>query len=326
MYVNKKSNQRIMKNVIYKLVLQLLFGLYTAVAWTQQAPQFTQYMYNTQTINPGYTGSRGVMGISAFHRSQWAGIDGAPETQSLTLGTPVGENVGLGLSVVNDRIGNGTNSTTDFGVDFSYAIRTSKEAKLSFGLNAGARLINTDFNNLRFFQPNFNGNALASTDQNFAPNLGVGAYYYTSNFYMGLSVPRVLTTDSFDLGNDSDTFLVQDALRVYGTIGWVTELAPNWKLKPAILVNTANGEPLNVDLSANFRYDEKLVLGASYRWAASVSLLTAFQFTDQILIGLAYDRETTALGGLQFNDGSFEVFLRYELPFANGKLINARFF
>lgn len=315
-----------MKRCSNTLILMVFCALSTIVGRAQQAPQYTQYMYNTQTINPGYTGSRGVMGITPFHRSQWAGVDGAPVTQSLTLGTPVGRKVGLGFSIINDRIGNGTNNTTDFGFDFSYGVRTSGEGTLSFGLKAGGRLITTDLNKLRYYQPGFNTSAVGATDQKFAPNIGVGAYYYTSNFYAGLSIPRVLTTDLFDIDSGNATYLAKDALRYYGIMGWVRYLGLGWKFKPAILVNTTTGEPVNVDLSANFMYEDTYIFGAAYRWNASVSLLTGFQLTDHLLVGIAYDRETTALGGVQFNDGSFEIFLRYELFFKQRRIVGARFF
>ncbi len=302
-----------------------LIALLTTASRAQQAPQYTQYMYNTQTINPGYTGSRGVIGITPMHRSQWAGVDGAPVTQSLTFATPIGRHVGLGFSVINDRIGNGTNNTTDVNFDFSYGVRTSQEGTLSFGLKAGGRLITTDLNKLRYYQPGLDANNAESTNQKFAPNIGVGAYYYTRDFYVGISVPRVLTTDYFDVDNGSTTYLAKDNLRYYGIIGWVNKLGRGWKFKPALLVNTSNGEPVNVDLSANFMYEDTYIIGASYRWNTAVSVLTGVQLSKNLLVGLAYDRETTALGGTQFNNGTFEIFLRCELFFKQHKVV-ARFF
>lgn len=308
------------------LVLMVLCALATLVAKAQQAPQYTQYMYNTQIINPGYTGSRGVMGITPLHRSQWAGVDGAPITQSLTLGSPVGRKLGLGLSVINDRIGNGTNNTTDVAFDFSYAVKTSQEGTLSFGLKAGGRLISTDLNKLRYYQPSLGANSAESTNQKFAPNIGVGAYYYTPNFYVGLSIPRALTTDIFDIDTGNATYLAKDALRYYGMLGWVSYLGRGWKFKPAVLVNATTGEDLNVDLSTNFMYQDTYIIGASYRWNAAVGLLTGFQLTRHLLVGLAYDRETSALGGVQYNDGSFELFLRYEVFFKKRRIVGSRFF
>ena len=116
------------------LILATSTGLYA-----QQDAQYTQYMYNTVSVNPGYAGSRGHMSIAALHRSQWVGLDGAPTTQTFNIHSPIGyRGVGLGLSVVNDKIG--PTSETNFDIDFSYTIYTSTEGRLSFGLKAGGNL------------------------------------------------------------------------------------------------------------------------------------------------------------------------------------------
>jgi type IX secretion system PorP/SprF family membrane protein len=96
-------------------------------------------------------------------------------------------------------------------------------------------------------------------------------------------------------------------------VGQVFDLSYNLKLKPAILLKATGGAPLQADISANFLYNERLTLGAAYRWDAAVSALMGFQINHQLMVGLAYDRETTELGNSRFNDGSFEVFVRFEL-------------
>jgi len=127
-----------MRKIIITVVLVMasLGGL-----MAQQDAQYTQYMYNTIAINPAYAGSRGVLSIAALHRSQWVGLDGAPTTYTLNLHTPVSNRVGLGLSIVNDEIGNGTNQDTYFDAAFSYTIPFSDTKKLSFGLKAGGQKI-----------------------------------------------------------------------------------------------------------------------------------------------------------------------------------------
>ena len=124
-------------------VLMLMAGM----AYAQQDAQYTQYMYNTVSVNPGYAGSRGHMSIAGLYRAQWVGLEGAPVTQTLNIHTPLGyRGVGLGLSFVNDEIG--PTSETYFDVDFSYTIQTSLEGRLSFGLKASAHLLNVDFSKL----------------------------------------------------------------------------------------------------------------------------------------------------------------------------------
>lgn len=304
------------------LVLVVFAGFQSLTA--QQDAQYTQYMYNTISVNPAYAGSRGVLSIAALHRSQWVGLDGAPTTQTVNIHSPVSNRVGLGLSIVNDEIGNGTNQDTYIDGAFSYTIPVSEEAKLSFGLKAGGHFLNVDFTKLRNYGAESN---LPNIDNKFSPNFGAGVYYHTNHFYSGLSVPNFLETEHFDSSDgDSNSFLAAERLNIYFITGYVFDLNPNLKLKPAALVKAVKGAPLQVDASATFLINEKFSLGGAYRWDAAVSILAGFQLSDQLMLGLAYDREVTDLGATQFNDGSFEVFLRYEFFTRYKKVITPRFF
>ena len=298
------------------------------VSNAQQDAQYTQYMYNTMAVNPAYAGSRGVFSIAALHRSQWVGLDGAPTTQTFNVHTPVSKRVGLGLSVVNDEIGNGTNQDTYFDGVFSYTVPTSEVGKLSFGLKAGGHFLNIDFSKLRNY--GIEGTALApdNIDRKFSPNFGAGVYYHTEAFYAGLSVPNILETEHFDgSGNNGNTsLLAQERMNLYLITGYVFDMNRDWKLKPALLFKAVQGAPLQADLSATFLLQDTFSFGAAYRWSAAISALVGMQISDQLMLGLAYDRETTALGGSQFNDGSFEVFLRYEFKTRLTKVTSPRFF
>ncbi|MBQ0734307.1 type IX secretion system membrane protein PorP/SprF [Aquimarina celericrescens] len=313
------------------ILFLLLISLLTRTSLVaQQDAQYTQYMYNTISVNPAYAGSRGVMSIMGLHRSQWVGLEGAPRTQTLTLNTPIGDNerVGLGFSIVNDEIG--PTDETYFGVDFSYTIPTSEEGKLSFGLKAGGHLLNIDF--LRLTQFNANDALFeANIDNKFSPQVGIGAYYHTEKFYFGLSAPNLLETDHFDestTSSDSDavSFLAEERINYYLISGYVFDINPDLKLKPAILTKLVFGAPLQVDLSANFLLYDRLTLGAAYRWSAAVTGQIGFQISDAMMIGFAYDRETTELGQAQFNDGSYEVMLRFELFKKYNRMLTPRFF
>ncbi len=312
-----------MKNIVVSTFLLLLsvIGLQA-----QQDAQYTQYMYNTMAVNPAYAGSRGVLSIAALHRSQWVGLDGAPRTQTLNFHTPVSERVGLGLSIVNDEIGNGTNQETYFDGVFSYTIPLSREAKLSFGVKATAHLLNVDFNKLANYNNEASSVGLSNIDRKFSPNFGAGVYYHTENAYVGLSVPNFLKTKHFDDSSSSTSFLAEERMNIYLIAGYIFDIHPQWKFKPTGLVKAVSGAPLQVDLSANFLYNDKFTLGAAYRWDAALSAMFGFQLTDQFLIGLAYDREVTELGGTRFNDGSFEILLRYEFLTRYKRIITPRFF
>lgn len=302
------------------LVVVFTLGIGMLSLSAQQDAQYTQYMYNTVSVNPGYAGSRGHLSIAALYRNQWLGLDGAPETQTLNLHTPLGyRGVGLGLSVVNDKIG--PTSETYFDIDFSYTIQTSLDAKLSFGLKASAHMINIRYSELDEF---FLDDQLTQGDLNkFSPNIGAGVYYHTQRFYTGLSVPRLLETTHFD---ESSLSTASEQMNWYFITGYVWELNPFLKFKPTLLMKAIQGAPLQADISANFMFNEKFIGGLAYRWDAAFSGLVGFRLSDEIFIGLAYDREITDLGATTFNDGSFEVIFRYDFIKNLGNLKSPRFF
>ena len=292
----------------------------------QQDAQYTQYMYNTFSVNPAYAGSREVLSISALHRSQWVGRDGAPNTQTLSVHGPSSDKVGLGLSIVHDEIGNNTNQNTYIDAAFSYTLKTSNNNKLSFGLKAGGHLLNLDFNNLRNFSAG--GTAITDSDlyKKFTPNFGAGLYYHTNQFYAGLSIPNFLQTEHFDSADGNDNLVSVDRMTWYLISGYVFEMSSALKFKPAFLLKATSGAPLQADISANFLLNDKFSMGAAYRWDAALSALFGFQMTPEFMLGLAYDSDISELGGTKFNNGSFEVFLRYEFIKKDKIDLTPRFF
>lgn len=294
----------------------------------QQDAQYTQYMYNTFTVNPGYAGSRGQLSVAALYRSQWVGLEGAPKTFTLNVHSPIrNSKLGYGISVVNDNIGDGVVQETYLDGVISYTLDVSQTAKLSFGLKVGGNLLNLDFSKLEKHtdEPISEDNI----ENKFSPNLGLGMYYHTDRFYLGLSAPNLFETEHFDNSdNDANSvrFLSQERINFYLITGYVFDIGGNLKFKPALLTKAVGGAPLQVDVSTSFLFNEKFSFGAAYRWDAALSGMVGFQLSDQLMLGLAYDRETTDLGGTQFNDGSFEVFLRWELVKSFQRLVSPRFF
>ncbi|WP_394750412.1 PorP/SprF family type IX secretion system membrane protein [Spongiimicrobium salis] len=307
--------------------LRILFLsiFFTAGLYAQQDAQYTQYMYNTVSVNPAYAGSRGNISIGALHRSQWVGLDGAPKTQTFNIHSPIGyRGVGLGFSIVNDVIG--PTSETNFDIDFSYTIYLSTKNKLSFGLKGSANLLDIRFSELNqdFTNPNGPDPTLQFDIQNrLSPNVGAGVYLHNEKFYAGLSVPRFLETSHFD---ESSLSTAKEQMNLYFITGYVFELNPLLKFKPTLLTKAVQGAPLQVDVSANFLIREKFVAGLAYRWDAALSAMAGFQVSNEFLIGIAYDKETTELGAARFNDGSFEVILRYDFARVIGNIKTPRFF
>lgn len=308
-----------MKNRFFILIL----GLVAFSSYAQQDAQFTQYMYNTVNINPAYAGSRGVLSIFGLHRTQWVGLDGAPTTNSFSINTPVNNsNIGLGLSVINDRIGPSDESS--ISADVSYSIKTSETFKLSFGVKGTANLLNIDFNKVSKYNP-YDNLAQYNIDNKFSPNVGAGIYYHSNKTYVGFSVPNFLETEHYNKSSTSPSNTVaSERLHYHFIAGHVFDLNETIKFKPAVLTKLVQGAPLQVDASANFLFNEKFVLGAAYRWDAAASLMTGFQVNKSWFIGYSYDMETSKLAN--YNSGSHEIFLRFELFNNIENIVSPRFF
>ena len=297
----------------------LLFVLmFTGVlSYAQQDAQFTQYMYNTININPAYAGSRGALSMFALHRTQWVGFDGAPVTNTVSLNTPINEsNLGLGVSLINDKIGPTTENT--LSADLSYTLQTSEIWKLSFGIKATANLFDLDVSGL---DPAVPADPSLQNYNKFTPNIGAGLYLHSDKAYVGISVPNFIQTNRYD---DNEVAIFKEKINYYLIAGYVVDLNDYVKFKPALLTKMVKGAPLQVDVSTNFMFYDKFMLGVSYRWSASVSAMAGFQITDGLYIGYGYDRETTHLDN--YNSGSHEIFLRYELFNNISKITTPRFF
>ncbi|AWH86970.1 hypothetical protein HYN59_09075 [Flavobacterium album] len=293
--------------------------MYALQLHAQQDPQYTQYMYNTLTVNPAYTGSTGNLEATLQHRTQWVGIDGAPQTQAFSIHSPMfDEHVGLGLSVVNDRLG--PSNETYVNGNFSYTIPLGLDTKLAFGLRAGARMLNIDWSKGRAYQ---DGDPLLNTNINnrINPTIGSGIYVYDEKWYAGISVPNFLRSDYY---NDVQEATVQDRLHYYVMGGYVFDLTEDVKFKPAVLAKIVSGSPLIVDASANFLLQDIVTLGVSYRWDDSVSGLAGFQITKGIFAGYSYDYSVTQLN--KYNNGSHEIILRFQLVPNGSRIKSPRFF
>ncbi len=303
-------------NIYLKIIIGFIIVWSPITVFGQQDPQFTQYMYNTMNVNSAYAGSRGHMAITGIHRSQWVGIDGAPVTQTLSIDSPLGKNVGFGLSVINDEIGPSEEVYVD--LNFSYTIKASETQRLSFGVKGGGRLFNLDFTKGQSQNPD---NIFQNINNRFLPTVGAGLYLHSNKSYLGVSIPNFFTDQHYD---DIQGSVASERLHFFFIGGLIVDFSENAKFKPAFLVKHVVGAPLSVDLSANFMLYEKFTVGASYRWDDSVSGLAGFQITPGLNIGYAYDYTTTELQ--RFTSGSHEIMIRFELKSEEKKLKSPRFF
>lgn len=297
----------------------LICSFITFCVSAQQDPQYTQYMYNTMAVNPAYAGSTGSLEATLLHRSQWVGISGAPETQSFSIHGPLSnEKIGLGLSVVNDKIGPSNELYLDG--NFSYSIPLGYEKRLAFGLKTGMRMLNVDWSKGTYY--NNNDVLLNQNIENQAKlAVGAGVYYYTDKWYLGLSVPSFIQSNYYDDVQESVNY---DRLHYFLMGGYVFDLNSNLKFKPAFLVKAVSGAPLTADVSANFMIAEKFVIGGAYRTDDSVSILAGFQISKSFFIGYSFDYTISELN--KYNDGSHEIILRYSFNKGESKIKSPRFF
>lgn len=307
-----------MKRIIIIIVMFIL-GLEYSNA--QQLPQFTQYMYNTIAINPAYAGSRDALSIVGLNRNQWAGFDGGPQTQTLSIHSPLrNEKIGLGFSLINDKSGY-ENFTYAFA-DFSYTIKASEDVNVSFGLKAGMtyyKLAEELYNATEVNQDPYFNDKLNRWNSNF----GAGVLFHSDRWYAGLSMPKMI---NHDLNNDTE-FAALERIHYYAIGGYVFDLSDNLKLKPSFMMKYTKGAAISTDLTANFLFNEKFWLGGSYRFNGeqnAIGALVDFQVTDQFRVGYTYEIPTGEIR--PYTSGSHEILLMYEFRFMKRKQKSPRYF
>ncbi|RED42816.1 type IX secretion system PorP/SprF family membrane protein [Winogradskyella eximia] len=305
------------KSSLIKGLIVLVFILISTISFAQQDPQYTHYMFNTLSVNPAYAGQRETLSVVGLHRSQWVGINGAPQTQSLSIHSPLrNERIGLGLNIVNDALGPASESFVD--ANFSYTIPlNADDLKLSFGAKGGFHMLDTDWSKGRFrdTDPAF------ENDLNLiSPMVGAGLYMHTRKWYLGLAVPNFIETKHYD---DYEESVATERMHFYLIGGYVFNISETTEVKPAFLLKGVSGAPIIADVSANFWFQKKVTLGLAWRWDDSVSALAGFQITPGMFVGYSYDMTTTGLSN--YNNGSHELTLRFEVK-RLGRILSPRFF
>lgn len=301
------------KNIILVVVLLVTFSTFG-----QQEPQFTQFMYNTISVNPGYAGTRGTTSLFGLHRRQWIGLVGAPTTSQFSIHAPVSyKGHGMGLTIVNDEIGPSTD--TYLNASFAYKLQVSRGVWLNMAIMGGGGFLTVNYNDLDIYDKD--DHLLTGSLSKFSPNIGAGLYLYSDKWYAGISVPSILETQFYD---DIQQSIASERMHFYFMAGYVFDLNPNLKFKPATIVKAVSGAPVAVDLTANFLIHRRFTVGAAYRWDAAVSALAGFEVTPGLQIGYAYDHDTHNMGN--YNAGSHEIFIRFDFISSRGSMVNPRFF
>ena len=287
----------------------------------QQDPHYTQYMYNMNVINPAYAGSKENLSFGLLYRKQWVEIEDAPSTFSASGSMPVGKNVGIGLSVINDKIG--PVEETNTYADFSYTLNLGGEHKLAFGMKAGATFqkisLFTEIGNGHV--PDANDPAFSENTSNTYLNIGAGLFYYTNKYYVAFSVPNMLKSTHLDYNGKK---FGSETSHYFLTGGYVFNLSPNTKFKPSAMIKSAFDAPTSVDGSLNFLFNEKFEVGATYRLEDSFGAMVNFAITPNLRIGYAYDYIVSDLNVT--THGSHEVMLLFDLNFPKKVSQSPRYF
>ena len=299
------------------LLVLLLVVLCAEVASAQQDPQYTQYMYNMNVVNPAYAGSKESLSVTALYRNQWSGFDDAPVTFTFSAHSPINDKIGLGLSAIKDELG--PISETNVFADFSYTLQVGASTKLALGLKAGFTFHDVGLVDLALQDP---GDPFFSQDiNNTYPNIGAGAFLYGDKFYIGLSVPNLLQSVHLD---ENGIMYGSETNHFFGTAGYVFQVSQDLKIKPSIMVKSAFDSPVSYDINVNGLFLEKFELGVSYRLDDSFSTLVGFQATPNIRVGYAYDSVISDIKTVA--DASHEVILTFDLFFKKRTMRSPRYF
>lgn len=296
----------IIRNLKYTLhVFLLLIGMFSVA---QQDPQYTQYMYNMSVINPAYATEGDEINVGALYRTQWVGTVGAPNTGTLFAHVPLKEKIQIGLSIINDQIGDVVNETNVYA-DFAYVLSLGTSTKLSLGVKAGATFFNTNFNGF-IYSDDLPDPAFANNLSKTFPNIGAGTYLYGSNYYVGFSAPNLLNSKHLEKDSGIVANGVED-IHFFLTGGYVFVMNENLKLKPAFMTKAIAGAPLSIDLTANALLNDVLEFGVGYRLGDAVTGLTNFRVSPSMRIGYAYDHTLSNLG--RFNSGTHEIMILFDI-------------
>ena len=303
---------------IFLLAILLLMSFLDVNA--QQSPHYTQYMYNMNIINPAYAGSKENLSFGLLYRKQWIQIEDAPSTFSFSGSSPVGKNVGLGLSILSDRIGP-VEENNLYG-DFSYTLNLGGEKRLALGLKAGVTFQKIGLNSIIYpTLPDVNDGAFRENTNNQKLNIGTGLFYYTDNYYLAFSIPSMLKTVHLDYNGRKYGTEIQ---HYFLTGGYVFDINEDVKLKPSTMIKMVSGAPIETDINLNVWLKDLLGFGASYRTGDAFVGMVELQATSNLRFGYAYDMPFNPLK--YFTKGSHELMLRYEIGNFKTKIKSTRYF
>jgi type IX secretion system PorP/SprF family membrane protein len=305
------------RHIVFTILILLSGFRLTGQTGTDQTkislayPVYSQYLQNGLIINPAYAGSREVLSFLLSGRLQWAGIQGAPVTETISLHTPMkDERIGLGLTGQYSEYG--FSKSTSVYLNYAYHIRLGN-GKLAFGLRTGFDMSNTDYSNILLINP-LDPVFTTNGKPYILPNAGAGLYFYCKKFFIGAAIPSFLEYVKNSAGKVS--FNAFSDYDVYLTGGALISFAPSFKFKPSVFVDYSvqKTKKAQIDLNGNFIIYDFIWIGGSWRTSEQVAVgILQLQLNPQIMLGYSYDYPVGRLDN--YSRGSHEIVLRYEFSY-----------
>lgn len=306
---------------VQKILMVVTTTFYIGTTIAQQEAQFTQYLDNMIYYNPAYAGSNDMLSISALHRQQWAGFKGAPMSTTLGINTPLRyDNIGIGMSLLNDKVGPTNNTWINADVSYSLKFKRHK-GRLSFGLKGGVNLLNGDINQL--YKQDDSDEILDVRYQNEAKfNIGAGVYYHSEQFFVGVAVPRII--DNVKEANELINPKYISQRHYYLTIGGYINANRMLKIRPSAMLKVTENSPMAIDANLAFIFYNQFWVGANYRVLESAGIYVQYQISNQFKVGYAFEFSTTQLRA--HNAGTHELMISYDLLLNNKSFASPRYF
>ncbi len=293
-----------------RIIFPLLFGvalLCNTKLMAQQEPQFTQYMYNLMSINPGYTGVNSTLDATLQSRLQWVGLSGAPQSHSLSVSSPFyDDKMGLGLSIISDKYGPINN--TYITANYAYKLKLNNTLTLSMGLKAGIYNFDASLTELDASKDGTDPILQENLTKYFQPNVGIGLYLYHKDYNVGISIPKLVQTD---LNSDASSQNTLADLRrhFYISGGYTYTIDKEWKIRGLLLEKIVTGSPISSEITVQGIYLNDYQGAITYRIGDAIAILLNAQVMPELMVGYSYDFNISNLSG--YNSGSHEILLTY---------------
>jgi type IX secretion system PorP/SprF family membrane protein len=288
----------------------LLLCLFNSVN-AQQEWSYTQYLFNLYDINSAYAGNHNSGSFALRHRSQWIGMEGAPVSQQFSFHTPLGEKIGVGVKMNNDRIG--AREQQAIRVTGAWKLRLN-EGTLSLGLAGG--IIRHGLNSGKLTAFDENDIQLQQINNNvITPVADFSAFYHTRKFYVGFDCGRINRSRI----NHTESSLARLYFNSSVVAGWMKRIGQSNLIQLSGLLKYSEGKLWQAEFNLLYLHNNKYWLGGGYRILSGFQVFAAMNLTDHLRFGLSYDVAGKSMRG--FHDGSAEAFLGYTMRSRSGKSV-----